>query len=160
MLAAISPAILLAATTGSISGTVKDPSGAVIPGATITATNTATNVQTKTVSDDKGFYTFPSLPVGRYNVKVEEEGFGTQARNNLQVDANGALVADLTLEMAEKIEEVTVLENAAQVETASSQMGQVVTGTQMTSVAPNVSTLPRRRTNAPSCERRQAPSAR
>ena len=137
ILAAIWPAILVAATTGSISGTVKDPSGAVIPGATVTATNSATNVQTKTVSDDKGFYTFPSLPVGRYNVKVEEEGFGTQARNNLQVDANGALVADLTLEMAEKIEEVTVLENAAQVETASSQMGQVVTGTQMTSVALN-----------------------
>jgi hypothetical protein len=137
MFAAIWPAILVAATTGSISGTVKDPSAAVIPGATVTATNTATNVQTKTVSDDKGFYTFPSLPVGRYNVKVEEEGFGTQARNNLEVDANGALVADLTLEMAEKIEEVTVLENAAQVETASSQMGQVVTGTQMTSVALN-----------------------
>ncbi len=131
------PAILSAATTGSISGTVKDPSGAVIPGATVTATDTATNVQSKTVSDDKGFYAFPSLPVGRYNVKVAEEGFGTQARNNLQVDANGALVVDLTLEMAEKVEEVTVLENAAQVETASSQMGQVVTGTQMTSVALN-----------------------
>ena len=126
----------LAATTGSISGTVKDPSGAVIPGATVTATDTATNVQSKTVSDDKGFYAFPSLPVGRYNVKAEE-GFGTQARNNLQVDANGALVVDLTIEMAEKVEEVTVLENAAQVETASSQMGQVVTGTQMTSVALN-----------------------
>ena len=135
--AALSSAILSAATTGSISGTVKDPSGAVIPGATITATDSATNVQSKTVSDDKGFYAFPSLPVGRYNVKVEEEGFGTQSRNNLQVDANGALVADLTLEMAEKIEEVTVLENAAQVETASSQMGEVVTGTQMTSVALN-----------------------
>jgi hypothetical protein len=126
-----------AATTGSISGTVKDPSGAVIPGASVTATNTATNVQAKTVADDKGFYAFPSLPVGRYNVKAEEEGFGTQSRNNLQVDANGSLVEDLTMEMAEKVEEVTVLENAAQVETASSQMGQVVTGTQMTSVALN-----------------------
>ncbi len=131
------PPILWAATTGSISGTVKDPSGAVIPGATVSATNTSTNAQNKTVSDDKGFYTFPSLQVGRYNVKVEEQGFGTQGRNNLAVDANGALVVDLTLEMAEKIEEVTVLENAAQVETASSQMGEVVTGTQMTSVALN-----------------------
>ncbi len=126
-----------AATTGSISGTVKDPSGAVIPGAMVIATESATNVQAKTVTDEKGFYSFPSLPVGRYNLKVEEEGFGTQARNNLEVDANGALVADLTLEMAEKVEEVTVLENAAQVETASSQMGEVVTGTQMTAVALN-----------------------
>jgi len=116
---------------------VKDPSGAVIAGAAVTATNAATNIQTKTATDDKGFYAFPSLPVGRYSVKVEEEGFGTQSRNNLQVDANGELLADLTLEMAEKIEEVTVLENAAQVETASSQMGQVVSGTQMTAVALN-----------------------
>jgi hypothetical protein len=126
-----------AATTGSISGTVKDPSGAVILGATVTATNIATNIQAKAVTDDKGFYAFPSLQVGRYNVKVEEEGFGTQSRNNLEVNANGALVADLTLQMAEKIEEVTVLENSAQVETASSQMGEVVTGTQMTSLELN-----------------------
>ena len=103
----------------------------------VTATNTATNIQTKTTTDDKGFYAFPSLPVGRYIVKAELEGFGSPSRNNLDVDANGALVADLTMEMAEKVEEVTVLENAAQVETASSQMGQVVTGTQMTSVALN-----------------------
>jgi len=126
-----------AATTGSISGTVKDPSGAVILGATVTATNIATNIQATAVTDDKGFYAFPSLQVGRYNVKVEEEGFGTQSRNNLEVNANGALVADLTLQMAEKIEEVTVLENSAQVETASSQMGEVVTGTQMTSLELN-----------------------
>ena len=131
------PALVWAATTGSISGTVMDPSGAVIPGATVTATETATNVQTKTVTDDKGHYAFPSLPVGRYNVKVAETDFGTQARNNLQVDANSAITADLTLTMAEKVEEVTVLENSTQVETASSQMGQVVTGTEMTSVALN-----------------------
>ena len=129
--------MLWAATTGSISGTVNDPSGAVIPGATVTATNAATNVQAKTVSDNKGFYSFPSLPVGRYNIKVEEQGFGTQSRNSLEVDANGELEVDLTLQMAEKIEEVTVLENAAQVETASTQMGEVVTGTQMTAVALN-----------------------
>ena len=43
---------------------------------------------------------------------MENQGFGTQSRNNLDVDANGELVVDLTLEMAEKVEEVTVLENA------------------------------------------------
>lgn len=67
---------------------------------------------------------------------MEEEGFGTQVRNNLQVDANNAIVADLTMEMAEKVEEVTVLESTTQVETASSQMGEVVTGTQMTTGPP------------------------
>ena len=109
----------------------------MIPGATVMATNTATNVQAKTVTSDKGFYAFPSLPVGRYNIKVEETDFGSQGKNNLQVDSNSAVVADLTLTMAEKVEEVTVLENATQVETASSQMGQVVTGTQMTSLELN-----------------------
>lgn len=136
-LAAWLPFLLSAATTGSISGTVKDPSGAVMAGATVTATETSTNVQAKTMTDEKGFYAFPSLPVGRYSIKVEETDFGTQIRNNLQVDANGAVVVDLTMQMAEKVEEVTVLENATQVETASSQMGEVVTGTQMTSVALN-----------------------
>ncbi|HEX5229655.1 MAG TPA: TonB-dependent receptor [Bryobacteraceae bacterium] len=125
-----------AQTTGSISGTVKDPSGAVIAGATVTATNAATNAQSKSVTDDKGFYAFPSLPVGRYTVRASEEGFGPQTRT-LQVDSNSAIVEDLTMAMAEKVEEVTVLENATQVETASSQMGQVVTGTQMTDVALN-----------------------
>jgi hypothetical protein len=128
---------LSAQTTGSISGTVKDPSGAVLPGATVTATNTATNVQMKTMTDDRGYFVFPSLPVGRYSIKVEQTDFGTQVRNNLQVDSSSALVVDLTMEMAEKVEQVTVLENATQVETASSQMGEVVTGTQMTSVALN-----------------------
>lgn len=131
------PALLCGATTGSISGTVKDPSGAVIPGATVTAANTATNVQSKTVTDDKGFYAFPALQPGRYNLKVEQTDFGSQSRNNLQVDANSALVEDLTLQMAEKVEEVTVLENTTQVETSSSQMGQVVSSTEMTSVALN-----------------------
>jgi hypothetical protein len=50
----------------------------VIPGATVTATNTATNIQTKAVTDDRGFYAFRSLPVGHYNIKVEQEGFGPQ----------------------------------------------------------------------------------
>jgi hypothetical protein len=129
--------LLFAATTGSISGTIKDPSEAVMAGATVIATETSTNVQSKTMTDEKGFYAFPSLPVGRYSIKVEETDFGTQVRNNLQVDANSALVVDVTMQMAEKVEQVTVLESATQVETASSQMGEVVTGTQMTSVALN-----------------------
>lgn len=131
------PFLLCAATTGSISGTVKDPSGAVMAGATVIATETSTNVESKTMTDEKGFYAFPSLPVGRYSIKAEQTDFGTQVRNNLQVDTNSALVVDVTMQMAERVEEVTVLESATQVETASTQMGELVTGTQMTSVALN-----------------------
>src|SRR5579862_7799667 len=129
--------LIWAATTGSISGTLKDPSGAVIPGATVVATNTAMGIQSKTTTDAKGVYTFPSLQVGRYDLQAEVEGFRPQKRSGLVIDADSKLLVDLTVEMIEKIEEVTVLENAAQVETASSQMGEVVTGKSMTAVALN-----------------------
>jgi len=72
--AALLPTAFWAGTAGSISGTVKDPSGAVIPGATVVITKTATNVQTKTVTDDRGFYAFSGLQVMRFfgGLSVEE----------------------------------------------------------------------------------------
>jgi hypothetical protein len=131
------PSLSQAATTGSISGTLKDPSGAVIPGVTLIATNMAQGIQNKTTSDDKGYYIFPSLPVGRYDLQAQVEGFRTVKRSGLVIDADSALHVDLTVEMIEKIEEVTVLESGTQVESVSTQMGQVVTGRAMTAVALN-----------------------
>jgi len=114
-----------------------DPSGAVIPGAEVIATSTTQGIANKTTTDTKGFYSFPSLPVGMYDVKAELTGFKVRTRKGLTVDLDSALQIDLTMEMAERIEEVTVLENATQVETSSTQMGQVVTGKAMTAVALN-----------------------
>lgn len=131
------PGLLHAATTGSISGTVKDPSGAVIPGAMLIATNTAQGIQSRATSDDKGFYIFPSLSVGRYDVQAQAGGFRPANRKGLVIDADSALQIDLTVEMIEKIEEVTVIESGTQVESVSTQMGQVVTGRAMTAVALN-----------------------
>src|SRR4029079_5961734 len=137
LLFAICPGVAPAATTGSISGTLKDPSGAVIPGAMLVVTNTAQGIQTRTTTDNKGFYIFPSLSVGRYDLQAQVEGFRPAKRNGLTIDADSALHIDLTAEMIEKIEEVTVLENATQVESVSTQMGQVVAGRAMTAVALN-----------------------
>jgi hypothetical protein len=132
-------AVLTAATTGSISGTVKDPSGAVVPGVMLTVTNPATGIQSKTVTDGKGFYDFPSLPVGSYNLDAEADGFRPQDRKGLVIDADSALQIDLALTMAEKEQEVNVAESAdeVQLETVSTQMGDVVTGGKMTAVALN-----------------------
>ena len=130
-------AALLAGTTGSISGTIKDPSGAVIPGATVTVTNTAQGIQSKVVADSKGEFTFPTLSVGRYDLDVTADGFRVYKRGNLTVNADGALRIDPAMEMIEKIEEVTVIENSAQVDTASTQVGEVVTSRAMTEVALN-----------------------
>ena len=129
--------LLMGAITGSISGTVKDPSGAVIPGATLTAANIAMGIPNHATSDSKGFYSFPSLPVGRYDLKVDAAGFSSLKRRGLVVDANGALQVDFTLEMAEKLEEVTVSGTGVVVDTAGTQMGEVLNGAQMTAVALN-----------------------
>ncbi|MDP8988867.1 MAG: TonB-dependent receptor [Acidobacteriota bacterium] len=133
----IGPSLTRAATTGSIFGTLKDPSGAVIPGASIIVTNIAQGIQTQTTTDDKGVFNFPSLAVGRYNLEAAAAGFKTVKRSDLAIDLDSAVQADLSMEMIEKIEEVTVIENGVQIETASTQMGQVVTSRAMTSVALN-----------------------
>ncbi|HEV2199592.1 MAG TPA: carboxypeptidase regulatory-like domain-containing protein [Bryobacteraceae bacterium] len=135
-LGACSPA-LWAATTGSVSGVLTDPSGAVIPGATIIAVNPATGLQNKTTTDEKGFYAFPSLPIGRYDLSAEAPGFRPGKRPGVTVDADSRLEANLTVQMIEKMEEVTVIENELRVETESTQMGEVVTGSAMTAVALN-----------------------
>ncbi len=126
-----------AGTTGSIAGTIKDQSGAVIPGAKLALTHASQGIQTKTTSDGKGNYTFPSLPVGRYNLGVAADGFKPENRTGLVVDIDSALQVDLTLEVAQRVEAITVAENEVRVETASTQMGEVVTGTAMTAVALN-----------------------
>ena len=127
------------AVTGRITGAVKDSSGGAIPGAMLTATNVEQNTQIKTTTDAKGDYSFPSLPVGNYEIQCESRGFRTEKRIGLVIDANAAIQLDLTLELAQRTEEVTVLDSAEQihVETVSTQLGDVMTGKQMTTVALN-----------------------
>ncbi len=127
------------AVTGSISGTLKDQTGAVIPGATITVTNTAQGIENKTNTEAKGFFSFPSLPVGTYDILFEATGFRSEKRTGLAVDANAAVEQNMTLDVAQRSEEITVqgLASDVHVETASTQLGEVVSGTQMTTVALN-----------------------
>ncbi len=128
-----------AATTGSIAGIVRDPATAMIPGATVTVTNTAMGIVTKTMTDDKGNYTLPSLAVGRYDLKVEADGFRPQTRNGIVVDLDAVVRVEFTLEMAIRNEVINVTESDTRVEinTDTTQMGEVVTGRAMTSVALN-----------------------
>ena len=70
-----SPLNLPASVAGRISGTVKDSSGAVVPGVTVIAVNADTGTQRQTVTDGQGFYSIPDLPIGRYDVSFERAGF-------------------------------------------------------------------------------------
>jgi len=127
------------AVTGRVAGTVTDPSGAGIPEGTVTATNTSQGIQTKTKTDSKGDYSLPSLPVGTYDILFEANGFRSEKRTGLVIDANAAIEQNITLELTQRIEEVTVQDQVSDVhvETASTQLGEVVSNRQMTSVALN-----------------------
>jgi hypothetical protein len=101
----------------AISGTVTDEQGGVIPGATITATNQQTNQTDVAVSDGSGFYNFPNLTPGRYDISAELQGFKRITRTNVQADAAGRYVFDFRLETGELTEEVTVTAEAAPLQT-------------------------------------------
>jgi hypothetical protein len=124
-----------AAVGGSISGTVKDATGGVIAKATVTVTNAETGVQQTAVSNDAGTYSFPTLPVGHYNLDVTDAGFRPYRRTSIAVDVNSALIVDAVLEVGANQEVVTVQESAVQVDTASTQLGDVITSA-------NVAALP------------------
>lgn len=126
-----------ASITGSISGVVTDKSGAVISGATVVATDTQTGIQTTQNTDAKGFYNLPTLAVGTYNLEIKHAGFKTFRQTGLVIDANSALRADASLDVGSINEKVEVSTEAAQVETQSTQMGEVIEGTKITSVPLN-----------------------
>src|SRR5215471_2635293 len=127
------------AVTGRIAGTVTDPSGAGIPDVAVTVTSTAQGIQTKTKTDSKGDYSVPSLPDGTYDILFEANGFRSEKRTGLVVDANAAIEQSIALELTQRIEEVTVQDEVSDVhvETASTQLGEVVSNRQMTAVALN-----------------------
>src|SRR5271168_8097 len=123
-----------ASTSGSISGTVKDPAGKVLPGAGIEAREVATGAIHQTQTDNRGYYALPALPVGRYELDIHAAGFSLYERKDIVLDTNAALTEDATLALGGVAETVSVNDNALHVETVSTQMGEVITGHEMTSV--------------------------
>ncbi len=119
-------AVVFASIHGSISGVVLDPSGSAIAGATVTATETQTGAKSETVTDSKGFYSFPELPIGKYDVEIEANGFKTYKQTSLVVDANSALRVDATLQIGQKTENIVVNSDAVHVDLESTQNGEVI----------------------------------
>lgn len=125
---------LLAGVTASISGTVTDPSGAVVAGASVTATNVETGVDTTLTTNTQGFYSFQSLPLGNYTISVQQTGFKAYAQTGLILNVNDALVIDVQLAVGATTEKVEVSADTLHVDTESTQMGEVITGKTMTDV--------------------------
>lgn len=137
VLVSAAPHVVSASIGGSISGTVRDPADAVIPGATVSAVETGTAIRYSTKSDSAGFYSFPLLPIGHYRVEVQAAGFKELRLTGLTINANSALKVDVKLEIGQASQEVIVSSEALQVETVNTQMGEVIGSQKMTAVPLN-----------------------
>jgi hypothetical protein len=122
---------------GSISGTAKDPGGSVIPDISIIAKNIATGAQQNVVTNGQGFYAFPTLPVGTYELDTFRPGFKPYQRTGLVIEINTALQIDITLEVGDQAEQVTVTDTGIHAETESSQMGETLASEKITEVPLN-----------------------
>jgi hypothetical protein len=133
------PQVAQGAASGSMSGTVKDQTGSVVPGATLELINLDLASEYRATSDSQGNYSFPNLPVGRYELTVTATGFKAVKRTGIVVDTDAAVRTDLTLELGQQTETVTVsaAPDTAQVETANTALGEVVASTQITALPLN-----------------------
>ncbi|MFN8006670.1 MAG: TonB-dependent receptor [Terriglobia bacterium] len=113
---------------GIITGTVTDQSGAVVVGATITATHTATNVVTKTESVAGGKYAIPSLPVGIYTITAEQKSFKKFVQTGITVETGQTHRVDISLTLGQVSETVNVTADAAQIQADTSDRGTNVSG--------------------------------
>ena len=111
---------------GQIVGTVKDPSGAVIPNVTVTATEAQTNFARTAVSNASGEYQLGSLRPTTYTVSAEASGFKKVTESDVRLEANQSLSLNLTLELGQITESVNVEANAVQVDTSTSTIREVV----------------------------------
>ena len=112
--------------TGSIQGSVKDPAGALIPGATLLVTNTGTNARAQVQTDAVGVYSALLLPPGSYRVEASAPGFKKFVQDGITLQVQQQARVDITLTVGEVTESVTVSADAALLDTASSTIGKVV----------------------------------
>lgn len=123
-----------AAVGGRISGTISDSSGAVVVGADITALNGATGAVRHTQSDSKGFYSFEDLPIGHYDLEAGKPGFRDYKKLDINVEVNASIGADVSLEVGQATQQVSVNAGTVQIDTSSTQLGEVISGQKMTTV--------------------------
>jgi len=126
VIAALSCTAVWAQATAQISGTVKDQSGAVLPGVEITATQTGTGISRTAVTNETGSFVLPSLPLGPYRVEAALPGFRTFVQTGIVLQVDSSTTINPVLEIGQVSETVEVQANAAQVETRSVGVSQVI----------------------------------
>lgn len=113
-------------TTASLNGVVVDQSGAAVPGAKVTVTNTATGFESTITSGETGLYVFPRLPVGSYTLRVEITGFSTYIQEGIVLTVNQSATQNVSLKVGELTEKVLVTAGVDLVTTGTSTVGELV----------------------------------
>ncbi len=127
----------LAQGTGEITGTVTDPTGAVVPGASVTLTAISTGVAHTAETNRAGLFDFSGLDVGKYNLSVKMTGFQAYKMNGIVMNVAQTLKEDVPLVTGGENQVVTVEANALQVQAATNEMSTLITGQQMVQLATN-----------------------
>ena len=125
------------AQTATVLGTVTDPTGSVVPGATITITNTGTNAKRVLQTNSAGSYIAPELQIGPYSVRAEAAGFKAYARTGITLDSNDTVRVDAVLEVGQVSESVTVAADVIKVESDSAEVSDLISGAQVADLAIN-----------------------
>jgi hypothetical protein len=123
--------------TGQITGTIKDPSGSVVPGVKVVVTNEQTGLTRDTVSNERGDYVVPLLPVGAYVVTAEQPGFKMAVRSGVPLSVDQVQRVDLRLDTGDVAERVDVTSSALALDTASATVGHTITEKQVTELPLN-----------------------
>ena len=126
-----------ASEVGSISGVVTDPAGGAVVKATVVARNVSTGVTTSVTTNEAGAYSFLALPVGRYDLIITATGFEKYQETGIVLNTNDELRHDVTLKIGEISNTVEVAADALHVETANTQLGDVISSTQMENIPLN-----------------------
>src|SRR6266850_5455612 len=119
-------AVLWAQSTAQINGTIKDQTGAVLPGVEVTATQTTTGFARSVVTDETGSYTLTSLPVGPYRLEAAVPGFRTFVQTGIVLQVGANPVINPVLEVGQVSDQIEVQANAALVETRTTGVSQVM----------------------------------
>ncbi len=122
---------------GTITGIVKDPTGAVIANSTVSVRNEATGTERKTTTNENGFYTVTSIPSGFYTVTIDAPGFKKFESTRNKLDSNSTLAVEAVLSIGSGTETVEVKANSAQIQTESAAVQKLITREQIDSLELN-----------------------
>ena len=120
-----------------LKGTVIDPSGAVIPNATVTITNPSTGETRTTTSNGAGLYDFPNMHIGTYNLKAEAKGFNPAQTNGIVMNVASTVQQNVTMTIGTGVQTVTVEADALHLQTETNEVSNLITGQQITQLATN-----------------------